>query len=103
MMKRTALALLAAGAATAQIVSSGGAPAQAAPGASPQAALPGKGPAQHPFLYAGVNIAFVLYLKMQPARRRLNNIQHFLKPWNSLERRVFREMRGHIYFFKFGV
>jgi len=47
------LALAAFTAALAVNVCSGGAIDQAAPGAGPQAALPGKGAAQHPFLYAG--------------------------------------------------
>jgi hypothetical protein len=47
------LALLAGGATSAVIASPEGAPGQAAPGAETQSALPGNGPAQHPFLYAG--------------------------------------------------
>jgi hypothetical protein len=55
MMKHTVLtlALLAAGATSAVIASSECVPGQAAPGAETQSALPGNGPAQHPFLYAG--------------------------------------------------
>src|ERR1022692_4352663 len=54
MMKHTflTLALLAAGATSAVIASSECVPGQAAPGAETQSALPGNGPAQHPFLYA---------------------------------------------------
>src|ERR1035441_1343102 len=54
MMKHTVLtlALLAAGATSAVIASSACVPGKAAPGAETQSALPGNGPAQHPFLYA---------------------------------------------------
>lgn len=55
MMKHTSLtlALLATSAASAVTVLAGGANAQTDPAAQAQSALPGKGPAQHPFLYAG--------------------------------------------------
>ena len=55
MKKHASLTLALAAVSAALIVSaaSGVALGQAAPGAEPRAALPGKGPAQHPFLYAG--------------------------------------------------
>jgi hypothetical protein len=51
-MKNSTVTLVLA-AFSATLAVTGGAAEQAAPAAQPQAALPGKGPAQHPFLYAG--------------------------------------------------